>query len=183
MYNGGKIIIGILIFVGLVISPFLLTGEKATAKPDPKVDTPEIMKLPENERKCVESKDYMKREHMKMLNEWRDLVVRDGLTIYINKSGKEHTMSLQNTCMKCHSNKKEERSSELSPEQGDRNSPPLPASHPPTTLLRQVGNPLRGTATRRKTGSGNRVTPDVSGNHERPNCLCGIACKTVLAGS
>jgi hypothetical protein len=105
MYNGGKIIIGILIFVGLVISPFLLTGEKATAKPDPKVDTPEIMKLPENERKCVESKDYMKREHMKMLNEWRDLVVRDGLTIYTSKSGKEFTMSLQNTCVKCHSNK------------------------------------------------------------------------------
>ncbi len=105
MYNGGKIIIGIVIFLGIIISPFLLTGEKSTATPDPKVDTPEILRMPENERTCVESKDYMKREHMKMLNEWRDWVVRDGLTIYTSTTGKEYTMSLQKTCMKCHSNK------------------------------------------------------------------------------
>ena len=105
MYNGGKIIIGIVIFVGLITLPFWFSGEKATAKPDPKLDTPEILKLAETERTCVESKDYMKREHMKMLNEWRDWVVRDGLTIYVNAEGKEYTMSLQNTCMKCHSNK------------------------------------------------------------------------------
>ncbi len=105
MYNGGKIVIGLLIFVGLVISPFLLKGDKATAKPDPKVDTPEILKMPVGERTCVEDKEYMKAEHMKMLNEWRDWVVRDGLNIYTSKAGKEYTMSLQNTCMKCHSNK------------------------------------------------------------------------------
>ncbi|MEW6585299.1 MAG: sulfate reduction electron transfer complex DsrMKJOP subunit DsrJ [Nitrospirota bacterium] len=107
MYNGGKIILGLIIFVALVTAPFWLSGEKATAKPDPKVDTPEILKLPESERTCVESKAYMKKEHMKMLNEWRDLVVRDGLTVYAsNATGKQYTISLQNTCMKCHSNKK-----------------------------------------------------------------------------
>lgn len=105
MYNGGKIILGIIIFVGLITLPFWFSGEKATAKPDPKLDTPEILKLSETERTCVESKEYMKREHMKMLNEWRDWVVRDGLTTYVNAHGKEYTMSLQNTCMKCHSNK------------------------------------------------------------------------------
>ncbi len=105
MYNGGKIIIGLLIFVGLVALPFILSGEKATAKPDPKVDTPEILKMPEQERKCVESTAFMKREHMKMLNEWRDWVVRDGNTIFTASDGKEYVMSLQNTCMRCHSNK------------------------------------------------------------------------------
>jgi hypothetical protein len=105
MYNGGKIIIGLIIFVGLVTFPFIFHGEKATAKPNPKVDTAEILKLPENERKCVESKEFMKREHMKLLNEWRDQVVRDGDTIYTNAEGKTFTISLQNTCMKCHSNK------------------------------------------------------------------------------
>ncbi len=105
MYNGGKIIIGILIFVGLVTSPFLLSGKKATAKPDPKVDTPEILKLPESERKCVESKEFMISEHMKLLNEWRDWVVRDGDGVYTSSTGKTYNMSLQNTCMKCHSNK------------------------------------------------------------------------------
>ncbi|MEW6067867.1 MAG: sulfate reduction electron transfer complex DsrMKJOP subunit DsrJ [Nitrospirota bacterium] len=106
MYNGWKIIIGLVLFVGLVIAPFIFSGEKATAKPDPKVDTPEILKLPENERKCVESKEYIKREHMKLLNQWRDWVVRDGNTLYTSSSGKQYTISLQNTCMECHSNKK-----------------------------------------------------------------------------
>jgi hypothetical protein len=47
----------------------------------------------------------MKREHMQLLNDWRDRVVRDGDTIYTNAEGKTFTISLQNTCMKCHSNK------------------------------------------------------------------------------
>jgi len=106
MYNGGKIIIGLVIFVGLVTFPLWNNMGKATAKPDPKVDTPEILKLAENERKCVEPKAYMKGEHMKLLNEWRDWVVREGNRIYVNAEGKRYTMSLQNTCMKCHSNKK-----------------------------------------------------------------------------
>jgi [DsrC]-trisulfide reductase subunit J len=105
MYNGGKILIGLIIFVGLVTFPFLYGGGKVTAKPDPKIDTPEILKMPVNERKCVESTAYMKKEHMKMLIDWRDRVVRDGDTIYTNAEGKTFTMSLQNTCMKCHSNK------------------------------------------------------------------------------
>ena len=106
MYNGGKIIIGLVIFVGLVTFPLWNNMGKATAKPDPKVDTPEILKLAENERKCVEPKAYMKGEHMKLLNEWRDWVVREGNRIYVNAEGKRYAMSLQNTCMKCHSNKK-----------------------------------------------------------------------------
>jgi len=104
MYNGGKILIGLIIFVGLVTFPFLYGGVKATAKPDPKIDTPEILKMTEKERKCVESKAFMKKEHMQLLNDWRDWVVRDGNTIYTNAEGKTFTMSLQNTCMKCHSN-------------------------------------------------------------------------------
>lgn len=105
MYNGGKIIVGIIIFVVLVTLPFILSGEKAKAKPEPKIDTPEIMKLPEAERKCVEPKDFMKAEHMKLLNQWRDWVVREGNGTYISSTGKTYIMSLQKTCMKCHSNK------------------------------------------------------------------------------
>lgn len=106
MYNRGKIIIGLLIFVGLVTFPFLFSAGKVVAKPEPKIDTPEIQKLPENERKCVEPKAFMKGEHMKLLNEWRDSVVREGNRIYIGDGGKKFDISLQNTCMKCHSNKK-----------------------------------------------------------------------------
>jgi hypothetical protein len=106
MYNGGKIIIGLIIFAVLITFPIWNNIGKATVKPDPKVDTPEILQLPKEERKCVEPKWFIKREHMKLLNEWRDWVVRDADTIYVNSEGKQFTMSLQNTCMKCHSNKK-----------------------------------------------------------------------------
>ena len=44
---------------------------------------------------------------MQLLNQWRDSVVRNGDRIYVNAENKEFTMSLQNTCMNCHSNKKD----------------------------------------------------------------------------
>jgi len=105
MYNGGKIIIGLIVFVGLLVFPYIYEGGRPAAKPDPKLDTPEILKLPVSERKCVESKAFMTKEHMKLLNQWRDWYVREGNSVYINGEGKRYTISLQNTCMKCHSNK------------------------------------------------------------------------------
>jgi hypothetical protein len=105
MYDGWKIILGLIIFLGLVTFPFLYGAGKAAPVPDPKIDTPEIQKLAE--KKCVEPKIFMVKEHMKLLNNWRDWVVRDGDAIYTASTGKQYRMSLQNTCMKCHSNKKE----------------------------------------------------------------------------
>ena len=74
-------------------------------RPDPKIDTPAIKEL--KEKKCVESKEFMRAEHMKLLNDWRDSAVRDGARLYVNTEGKAYTISLQNTCMHCHSNKVE----------------------------------------------------------------------------
>jgi len=42
---------------------------------------------------------------MKILDEWRHTVVRTQERIYTAADGKQYDMSLQNTCMKCHSNK------------------------------------------------------------------------------
>lgn len=105
MYDGWKIILGLIVFVAFVTLPFTWSTGKEYIKADPKIDTPEIQKLPEAERKCVESKEFMRKEHMKMLIDWRDTVVRDGKTLYVNSEGRSFNMSLQNTCMQCHSNK------------------------------------------------------------------------------
>ena len=105
MYDGGKIIIGLVIFLVILTFPLYSNFGTANIEPEPSIDTPEIRKL--SEKKCVESKDFMRKEHMQMLDDWRDSVVRDGDTIFVNSEGKSFTMSLQNTCMKCHSNKKE----------------------------------------------------------------------------
>lgn len=102
MHYGGKIIIGLLIFVGLLLSPFAYNAltVKASYK-QPK------LKLPAKEKECVESLEFMRTKHMELLDEWRDWALRDGKRVYVNHKGKEFEISLQNTCMDCHKNKAE----------------------------------------------------------------------------
>ena len=100
MYNGGKIILGLVILLVLIAIPMLYnaTTGKASFRPDPKV-------LP-GETECVAPGDYMRSAHMDILNEWRDAVVRHGKR-YDTFNGEVYELSLSNTCMKCHSNKSE----------------------------------------------------------------------------
>lgn len=104
MYDSGKIIAGIVIFLLFVTFPFYWNLGKVAAKPDPSIDTPVIKQM--EKKQCVESKQAMKTLHMQLLNDWRDAVVRDGQRLYVATDGKTYNMSLQNTCMNCHSNKK-----------------------------------------------------------------------------
>jgi len=108
MYDGGKIILGIIIFLLFVTFPFYNNIGKVSAKPEPKLDTPVIQELKAKglEVKCVESKEFMKAGHMQLLDNWRDSAVRDGKRVYVNSRGENINISLQNTCMRCHSNKK-----------------------------------------------------------------------------
>jgi hypothetical protein len=107
LYDGGKILIGLVVLLAVALFPFYYNIGKVNAKPEPKLDTPAILQLPESERKCVESKEFMRTEHMQLLNNWRDSVVRDGYRQYVSDTtGKRYNMSLQNECMRCHANKK-----------------------------------------------------------------------------
>jgi hypothetical protein len=94
MYNSDKVIIGIIIFILFFTMPFWLNFGKAKALPKPEI--------PSDTKECVESREYMRAYHMKMLLDWRDKKVREGQVYYINSQGKFFKMSLQNTCMKCH---------------------------------------------------------------------------------
>jgi len=113
LYDGGKIIFGLVVFIAIATFPFtfnMVMGKGAKA-PEPKTDTPEIQKwAAENnngKKECVEPREFMRAEHMQLLNDWRDSVVRDYNRGYIsNASHKRFNMSLQNGCMQCHSNKK-----------------------------------------------------------------------------
>ncbi len=109
IYDGGKILIGILIFLAFALFPFYNNLGKVNAKPDPKVDTPAIQEWEKQygKKECVEAKEYMRPEHMVLINFWRDSVVRDMNRQYVSTSShKRFNMSLQNGCMHCHSNKK-----------------------------------------------------------------------------
>jgi len=101
MYDADKIITGLIIFLGLVTFPiwYGITSAKAAQVPDPKIIT--------EEEQCVEETQYMKDQHMSLLNDWRDSVVREGNRTYIASDGKEYNISLTGTCLSCHSNKAE----------------------------------------------------------------------------
>ncbi|MGB9761400.1 MAG: sulfate reduction electron transfer complex DsrMKJOP subunit DsrJ [Caldimicrobium sp.] len=97
MYNTGKVLIGILIFIIFFTFPFWLNLGKVRALPKPE--------LPKEEKKCVEDTEYMRAYHMKLLDEWRIKRIRKMEVYHMNHEGKLFIMSLQRTCMKCHTNK------------------------------------------------------------------------------
>ena len=101
MYNSKAIILGLIVFVGVFTSPFWLNIILMT----PKYERPALA-LPVNQKECIESVEYMRFEHMQLLNTWRDQALREGKREYTSKlNGKTWEINLQNTCMDCHSNK------------------------------------------------------------------------------
>ncbi|MBW1679546.1 MAG: sulfate reduction electron transfer complex DsrMKJOP subunit DsrJ [Deltaproteobacteria bacterium] len=99
MYDAGKIIAGLIIFILLLTFPiwYNVIKGKALIVPDPKIVT--------KEKQCVESTPYMKESHMQLLDSWRNKVVRENLRFYEGIGEKIYNMSLSNTCLECHSNK------------------------------------------------------------------------------
>ncbi len=100
MYDSGKIIAGLIVFAVLATSPFWLNMGQAGLKPEPEL-TPRAKQAGH----CVESESFMETSHMQLLDEWRDAAVREDKRVYVNNSGERYEISLQNTCLDCHSNK------------------------------------------------------------------------------
>jgi hypothetical protein len=100
MYNKGLVVTGLVIFVLFFTSPFLIGLVKSGPAPEP-----ELSPKAKLAKQCVETKEYMVESHMQMLNDWRDEAIRKGKRMYVATNGKEYAVSLQNTCMECHSNK------------------------------------------------------------------------------
>jgi hypothetical protein len=101
LYDGWKIIVGLIIGIGLLSYPFWPTAGKLGAK----TPEPELTAKAKEAKECVEPKSYIKNQHMKLLDEWRQESVRDANRVYKSSAGKIYDKSLQNTCMDCHSNK------------------------------------------------------------------------------
>lgn len=108
LYNGGRILLGVVIFVALATIPFTYNFGTTPTKPDIKLE-PAIAKSMERfgKKQCIEPREWMRAEHMQLLNNWRDSVVRDVNRGYVSDSnGARFNMSLQNECMSCHTSKK-----------------------------------------------------------------------------
>lgn len=97
-YNPKAVIIGIVIFVAIFSSPFWMSwiGQNYTKTG---------VTLPASEKTCIEDTEFMRAQHMRLLDEWRDQALRQENRVYVSAlNGKKWVISLQNTCMKCHTN-------------------------------------------------------------------------------
>ncbi len=104
MYDSGKVIFGIVVFIILMTIPIWYNLAFGTgARPDPIVQTKDVP----GKDQCVMDASYMRGSHMDVLNEWRDVVVREGKRIHKTEDGRIYNMSLSKTCLDCHSNKEQ----------------------------------------------------------------------------
>ncbi|MBW2654191.1 MAG: sulfate reduction electron transfer complex DsrMKJOP subunit DsrJ [Deltaproteobacteria bacterium] len=102
--NKNAIITGLIIFVLAVLSPFWFNMITATqAAPEPK-----LLGKAKTEKNCVLNKYEMRANHMALLDEWRDSVVRNADRMYESANGHSFNMSLstgENSCLGCHEDK------------------------------------------------------------------------------
>ncbi|MCB2229461.1 sulfate reduction electron transfer complex DsrMKJOP subunit DsrJ [bacterium] len=100
MYDSGKVIIGVLVFLALLLFPVwynLASGEATTQGPE--------LAKPVKGEACVLETAYMRSNHMDLLDDWRERVVRNGERIFAAPDGQHFEMSLTNTCLDCHADK------------------------------------------------------------------------------
>ncbi len=96
MRDGGKIALGLVVFVVVVTAPLWLGALRGTA-----IDPPQLT-VGTDAPHCVEDTATMRADHMELLDQWRDAVVRDGERWYVAADGTRYEMSLRRTCLGCH---------------------------------------------------------------------------------
>ena len=95
-----KVTAGILGFMALAAFPVW----HAIAAPGN--SAPPELEYPADATVCVEDTEYMTAQHMDLLNQWRNAVVRDGEREHVSSAtGERYVMSLTGTCLDCHSNR------------------------------------------------------------------------------
>jgi hypothetical protein len=99
MYDANKILPVLVIFLVLITLPLWYNPLTGRAAPMPELT------LPEDAEQCVEEAELMRGEHMQILDDWRDEVVRDGERYYVHPDGETYEKSLTNTCLGCHGQK------------------------------------------------------------------------------
>ena len=100
-----NIVVGVLVFLLVMTSPIWLNLGQSASATEVSLDTPTINAM--DEKKCIYDTEYMRENHMEILHQWKVQVVRDGNRTVVTPDGREFEMSLQNTCLDCHSNYEE----------------------------------------------------------------------------
>lgn len=109
MYDKGKVLLGIVVFLAVFTIPFWysqITGE-ADEAPDLEPALQAVRDAGNND--CIESADWMRAHHPKLLVDWRNEVVRGADRTYESEEyGTIFDKSLTDTCLEqCHTDKSE----------------------------------------------------------------------------
>jgi len=113
MYDKGKIITGVVIGLLLLTFPLIYLAASGDGGYVPELQPAE------KGTQCIESDEFMRENHMLLLDDWRLSVVRGGNRVYIASDGQEYYMGLANptnpeelplqtgACLACHTDKDE----------------------------------------------------------------------------
>ncbi len=102
MYDKGNVLTGLAIFLVLALSVVgynMIAGDNKLPEPD----TSELKA--KGITQCVLPKEEMAKSHMKLLNQWRDEVIREGKREQVAAGDVMAEKSLQNGCLNCHTSK------------------------------------------------------------------------------
>ncbi|MDD3731637.1 MAG: cytochrome C, partial [candidate division Zixibacteria bacterium] len=76
MYDSGKVITGIIVFLIIITFPVWYNVARGKANYVPELE------YPVDTGRCVADSAYIRAYHMDLLNTWRDQVVREGIRVY-----------------------------------------------------------------------------------------------------
>ena len=96
MYDAGKILAGLAVFVVLVATPCWWNAVQGAGREPPAIEKPVAG------TSCVLPADEMRREHMQLLIRWRDEVVRRDERVARDAAGRPVKKSLTESCLACH---------------------------------------------------------------------------------
>jgi len=100
MYDANKVIPGLIAFLAILTIPAWYALGNTPAPPD---NEAALRLLREQGQECVESREYMRANHMELLNSWRLAAVREGQQTYTSMDGRRTVeISLTDTCLDCH---------------------------------------------------------------------------------
>jgi hypothetical protein len=99
MYDTPKVLIGIAVFLGFMLSPFAYNTVIGDGAAIPELEKPQGAA-------CIKDTQWMFANHMTLLDTWRTEVVRnDDRTPVQGLDGKLYEKSLTRTCLSCHRGK------------------------------------------------------------------------------
>lgn len=99
MRDRGVIVAGLVVFLAFATMPIWsgLAGGVPAGPPE--------LELPAGVGACIADTATMRANHMRLLTEWRDEVVRENDRIYTSPDGLRCLKSLSGTCGGCHTDK------------------------------------------------------------------------------